>query len=207
MCGRFSLKQGDVKKIAQRFKVEHQPNIPEITSRYKILPTTPSPTVLMDAQQRHIRMLKWFLLNRQGVKRINVRGETVRVAYKKPFEGSRCLIPADGFVEPHQGKDNQPYHFVLKSREVFAIAGVYDENGFAMVTINPNDVVAPVHSRMPVILHEKDEEAWLTGSPADAEQLILPYDGEMETWPISRKSPNANDPSILDPIEEERLLF
>jgi putative SOS response-associated peptidase YedK len=91
----------------------------------------------------------------------------------EPPERDRSLIPADGFYEWTVGSDGKkhPIHFHLPEYELFAFAGLWtsrpdDESGeilesCTIITTWPNELVAPVHGRMPVILPTDAEELWL----------------------------------------------
>ena len=111
-----------------------------------------------------------------------------------PSEKRRCLVPADGFYEWKKldAKTKQPHAFGLKDAAPFAFAGLWDawkdpENGewlqtFTIITTDPNQVTAEVHNRMPVILHAKDHDRWLTrGLNRPPVDLLLPYEAEAMT--------------------------
>lgn len=116
--------------------------------------------------------------------------DTVSGAWWLPFkDGFRCLMPMSGYYE---WKDGQAYWFRIADRETFTIAGLWDYNphlstrdwpkgivSCAMITVEPNEQVAPIHDRMPAILHEDDYEAWLSidTSYEDALALLRPYSG------------------------------
>lgn len=117
-------------------------------------------------------------------KMINARADTLmqKPSFKKPFLTQRCLIPATGFYEwQHIEEKKIPYYFKLKSGDLFAFAGLYDEwknlegyplKTFTIITTEPNEIVAPVHNRMPVILPEKSEDIWLDNTISDPQKLL-----------------------------------
>lgn len=98
---------------------------------------------------------------------------------------NRCLIPLTEFCEWSRDKD--PEHgikgemwFSVTDQPIFAVAGFWqaigDRPGFAMVTCDPNELVAPIHPKaMITLLEEADWDRWLTGSYEDAVALQRPY--------------------------------
>ena len=142
-------------------------------------------------------MAKWGLLphwakdSKIGFKMINARAETLaeKPAYRSLISRHRCLIPADGFYEWTVGSDGkkQPVRFHLPDGELFAFAGLWTsrtdkETGellesCTIITTRPNELVAPVHDRMPVILRSGVEAAWLDAavSKEQAVWLLEPY--------------------------------
>ena len=133
---------------------------------------------------------------------INARAETLveKRTFKSLLGKSRCLVPASGFYEwkklPGGGKT--PYFFGLKRGAPFAFAGLWtvwhvgreDEiRSFTIITTSANEIMAPIHDRMPVILHEKDESRWLDPElrkPEDLLPLLVPYPSAgMEFWEVS----------------------
>jgi len=121
---------------------------------------------------------------------INARAETLteKGAFKNLVDTRRCLVPADGFYEwRKEGKRKVPMWFHLKSKEPFTFAGLWDvwrkPNGnsletFTIITTEPNDLMRPIHNRMPVILRREDEEQWLDVSGArfnKARSILKPY--------------------------------
>lgn len=152
---------------------------------------------------------------------INARCETVRTngLFRRAYQHRRCLVPVKGFFEWKDiygtGKNKQPYAIAMKSGEPFAFAGLWDswrdpETGlerktFTIITCTPNEMVAQIHDRMPVILHPEDYERWLSFEP-DPFDLLEPFPAElMRMWPIDRKvgRPANNTPDILNEVEVE----
>jgi putative SOS response-associated peptidase YedK len=155
-------------------------------------------------------MAKWGLLphwakdSKIAFKLINARAETLteKPAYRGLLTRHRCLIPADGFYEWTVGSDGKKYpiHFHLPDYELFAFAGLWtartdDETGeitesCTIITTQPNDLVAPVHDRMPVILLPDAEATWLDQaiSKEHALSLLEPYPAElMRALPASTR--------------------
>jgi len=145
------------------------------------------------------------------MKLINARAETVaeKPSFRKPFRERRCLVPADGYYEwKREGSRKQPYHIRLNSERPFAFAGLWDwwsdEEGqsiesCAILTTKPNERLASIHDRMPVILPPAAYEPWLDSGLQDATRLLTlltsyPADA-MIAVPVSRL---VNDPRVDD---------
>jgi putative SOS response-associated peptidase YedK len=137
---------------------------------------------------------------------INARAETVARLefFKDSFCERRCLVASSGFYEWEQlpGRKKRPWVFRLKDGGPFAFAGIWEawrpESGpplftCAILTTAPNDVVKPVHDRMPLILPPEHYAAWLDRSrtdPAGLTQLLRPYPADlMEALPLAPSSP------------------
>jgi putative SOS response-associated peptidase YedK len=138
-----------------------------------------------------------------GNRMINARAETLteKPAFKQLVGSRRCIIPADGFHEwRKERKRKVPMWVYLTSREPFGLAGLWDVwrnpdgtsvASFTIITTEPNELVRPIHDRMPVILRPADEEEWLDVSRTSfgkARSLLKPYPAELM---------DAHDVSIL----------
>ena len=148
---------------------------------------------------------------------INARADGVatKPSFRSAFKSRRCLIQADGFYEWKAAgtKKKQPYRFSMKSGEPFAFAGLWEVwrksdpplESCALITGEPNAVVAEVHDRMPVILHPEDYARWLDPRETDAEALqalLVPYPAsEMRSVAVSTavNSPRNDTPECLRP--------
>jgi putative SOS response-associated peptidase YedK len=217
MCGRFTSSQRR-EAIGERFEVA----VPEAYQhRFNLAPQQQSLIVRERASEREAVMAKWGLLphwakdTKIAFKMINARAETLteKPAYRSLIGRHRCLIPADGFYEWTVGNDGkkQPIHFHLPDYELFAFAGLWtsrtdDESGeiiesCTIITTQPNELVAPVHDRMPVILPAGAEGVWLDRaiSKEHALSLLEPYPAELMVWlPAStRVNSVRNDESGL----------
>jgi len=133
---------------------------------------------------------------------INARSETVteKPAFREAFKRSRCVIPADGFYEwKREGAGKQPFYFALRDENLFGFAGLWDrwkdENGkviesCAILTTEANEVLRPVHDRMPVILHPETYDEWLgedIRNVSSLKELLMPYpSAEMIAYPVSK---------------------
>ena len=159
-----------------------------------------------------------------GVRTINARAETVAKlpTFRDAFAKRRCLIPADGFFEWRKdGKTKTPYAIVPKGVPCFAFAGLWEAwrdgahegsewlRTCTIVTGKPNEVAAPIHDRMPVILEPEAWAKWLGEEPAVALELLAllrPYPAEkMRAYPISNRvnSVRNDDPGLIEPMQAE----
>ena len=230
MCGRFTLTT-DLKALAERFSVLPPPTA-SYNPRYNIAPTQPV-VVVGDDGSRYMKQMKWGLIPSWakdpaiGNKMINARADTIaekpsfRNALKKlrnALKKHRCLIPADGFYEWKKlEKLKPPMHIVLKSREPFAFAGIWEHwtspekeevLTCTIITTVANELMKDVHDRMPVILTRETESTWLDPKIQEPEKLLPllkqnPAD-EMEFYPVSRQvnSPAVDKPSNIEPLQK-----
>ena len=214
MCGRFTLTvdPAESKDVFEDIKF---PN--KFAPRFNIAPTQPVLAIPNDGKNQ-ADFFMWGLIPSWakdpsiGNRLINARGETLaeKPAFRGGYKYKRCLILANGFYEwkSEPGtKTKAPYFIHLKSGNVFAFAGLWDEwhssdgstvRSCAIVTTTPNDLMSKIHNRMPVILPPSDYAEWLDTTPRAPESLahfIRPFSAElMEAYPVSTlvNSP-AND--------------
>jgi putative SOS response-associated peptidase YedK len=220
VCGRFTSSQRR-EAIGERFEVA----VPEpYQERYNLAPAQRALIVRERDDVREAVMAKWGLLphwakdSKIAFKMINARTETLteKPAYRGLLNRHRCLIPADGFYEWTLGSDGkkQPIHFHLPGHELFAFAGLWtsrtdDETGeiiesCTIITTRPNELVAPVHDRMPVILRADAESIWLdpTISKEHTLSLLEPYPADlMVALPASARANSVrnDDAGLLLP--------
>jgi putative SOS response-associated peptidase YedK len=220
MCGRFTSSQRR-EAIGERFEVA----VPETYQhRFNLAPQQRALIVRERDTEREAVMAKWGLLphwakdSKIAFKMINARAETLteKPAYRSLIGKHRCLIPADGFYEWTVGSDGKkhPTHFHLPEYELFAFAGLWtsrtdDESGeiiesCTIITTTPNELVAPVHDRMPVILPSGVESVWLdsTISKEHALSLLEPYPAELMLARAAStrvNSPRNDDSGLLLP--------
>ena len=156
-----------------------------------------------------------------GNKMINARAETIaeKPSFSRPFKNKRCLVIADSFYEwktMGKGKGRIPLRIGLKSETPFAFAGLWDAwqspegkwiESFTIITTQANQLLQPIHDRMPVILQPKDERAWLDPEchePNRLKAFLAPYDEkEMTYYEVSTLvNKPANDvPECIQPLK------
>lgn len=222
MCGRFTLTvSADRIQAAFPWLQISEP----IAPRYNIAPTQPVPVVPNDGERR-LRFFRWGLIPswaedpRLGQRMINARAETLRQrpAFRTAFRLRRCLVLADGFYEWRQEPDRKrkiPYYVRLKSGDPFGFAGLWElwESpegeplySCTIITTEPNELVKPLHNRMPVILPAEAHGIWLDPEPKAPDELqrwLKPYPAEeMEAYPVSTlvNNPAADVPECVRPV-------
>jgi putative SOS response-associated peptidase YedK len=202
------------KEIEERFQLKI--DIP-ISKRYNIAPSQQILAITQEDEERKANLFRWGLIPfwskdpSIGNKLINARAETLdeKPSFKHLIKRKRCLIISDGFYEwkKEEGK-KQPYFIHMKSRKSFALAGLWDAWGdkddcvytCTIITTVPNDLMKPLHSRMPVILDEEQEKIWLDShitDPAYLKTLLNPYSNHsMDAFPVSTMVNNPKNDSI-----------
>ncbi|MGG3278971.1 SOS response-associated peptidase [Paenibacillus solani] len=213
MCGRFTL-TSEVSDVIETFDVskvdyEYQP-------RYNIAPSQTIAVIKEHSGRRILEGYRWGLVPfwakdiKIGYKMINARAETIqsKPAFRHLISRNRIIIPSDGFYEwKREGKDKkQPYRFQIKSKGVYGFAGLYDEwtdpdgeklRSCTIITTQPNDLVANVHDRMPVILDNKAIDIWLDPEVEDKEKLqklLTPFPAaSMLSYPVSAAVGNVKN--------------
>lgn len=203
MCGRYA-QSADPKKLAKEFKVAE---VPTVEPRYNIAPTQEILAVRELADGREMAFFKWGLVpswakdTSMAARLINARSETVqeKPAFRAAFKQRRCIIPADGFYEWQRTEGRkQPFFFRMRDGRPFGFAGLWErwegENGQAInsctiLTTEANEVLQPVHERMPVILHPEDYSLWLEGDERERAllgELLRPFPAqEMIGYPVN----------------------
>jgi putative SOS response-associated peptidase YedK len=214
MCGRYSIVPTE--NIAARFDVQQEQL--SLQPRYNVAPSQSLPVVVRNSPNRLVEM-QWGLIPswskepRAQFSTINARAETIAKSpvFRGPFKTRRCLVPASGFYEwQRTSNGKQPFCIRLKDDDLFAFAGLYDiwrdADGnelysYTIVTTAPNELVAPIHNRMPVILQRDDEDVWLDGeaTPGRLASLLVAYPAAgMQAYPVSRAVNNpANEGAEL----------
>ncbi len=227
MCGRYTLSSGG-EELALMFDLTEVPLFPQ---RYNIAPTQESAVVRIDGSQgknapRRMDLLRWGLIPYWakeasiGNRMINARSESVaeKPAFKYSFRKQRCLIPTDGFYEwKKEGKAKQPFFIHRQDGKPFALAGLWarwkdpeagPRDTFTILTTSANELIRPLHDRMPVIVDPKDFDLWLDPAIDDRERLeplLAPYDpDQMATYPVSRSvnSPAYDAADCVAPLVE-----
>ena len=195
MCGRYTLRAVDRIRIALGNRLQFDSVVP----RYNIAPSQPVLTVVPVDK---VHELTWGLIpnwSKEPKAIINARSETLedKASFRESFERRRCLILADGFYEWRRvGRARQAFYFQMKDEHAFAFAGIWDRwkrgdvkiKACAIVTTDANELLTPVHDRMPVILREESYEQWLDPkvSPTELKKLLEPYSSEeMKSHPVS----------------------
>ncbi len=222
MCGRFTLTL-DPSEL-QDFADYTFPS--QFAPRFNIAPTQPVLAIPNDGAHKADFFIwglipSWAKDPSIGNRLINARAETLaeKPSFRGGFKYKRCLILADGFYEwkAQPGAKTKVPHFIhLKDRKPFAFAGLWDNwnspDGSAVrsctiITTEPNELMAGIHNRMPVILQRADYEQWLDPAPRTPDSLfpfLKPFPpGEMTAYPVSTlvNSPANERPDLVVPIQ------
>lgn len=184
MCTRYSLhKLEALQRVLAEFGLE-MPR--ELRPHYNIPLTTTMPVVTQQAGATALAPLAFGLAmppkgpGERPLLLANARGETLltRGAFKDAAQHRRCLVPADGFFEWEKaGPARLPHYFHRRDGEPFFFAGLWRPEtaiapaAFVIVTTTPNELLRPIHDRMPVLLERDRARAWLGDAPLPAEEL------------------------------------
>lgn len=213
MCGRFSLTK-KTNEIKNRFNVTLVPK--GVGIAFNIAPDHNIAIILNESPQE-VSLARWGLVpswskeEKTKYSMINARAETLqeKPSYKRLLDKRRCLVLADSFYEWQKLPDEKvPHRIYLKDEEMFAFAGLWDlweHDGNALisctiVTTSPNQICSRIHDRMPVILPKEQEWSWLNDPTDKALNLLQPYAGEMDSYPISKEvnNPSNNSAEIIN---------
>lgn len=223
MCGRFTL-FAPYYEIIDRFDIESAFAESDYIPSYNIAPSQQVVAIINDGRKNRLGHLRWGLIppwakdEKIGYKMINARAETVaeKPSFRKAFQKQRCIIPADSFYE-WQKEDGKkiPMRIKLKTDELFAIAGLWESwkspdgktiHTCTAITTEPNNLMKPIHDRMPVILKKENEAAWLDPRNNDIDflgNMLLPFDeGQMDAYSVSSavNSPKNNEEALIVPV-------
>ena len=216
MCGRFTLRTSP-RAVAKAFGLI---GVPLFEPRFNIAPTQPVAAIQLRHGKRQLSFPHWGLIPSWaddpsiGNRMINARAEGVadKPSFRAAFKKSRCLIVADGFYEwKKAGKAKQPYYVKLKHDHPFAFAGLAEHwhrgdrtiDSCTIITTEPNELMAGIHDRMPVILPPDDYDLWLDPEFQGREKLLSmlrPYPAaELMAFPVSTivNSPRNENPACV----------
>jgi putative SOS response-associated peptidase YedK len=219
MCGRF-VQKSDLRKIAPLFNAAIVES--EVQASYNIAPRQPI-AVIMEKGKRKIVTMKWGLVPHWakdetiGNKLINARSETVteKPSFRDSFKKRRCLIIADGFYEwQGSGMKKKPFFICMKDGSPFGMAGLYDMwtnasgekiTTCTIITTEANEIMKPIHHRMPVILDGRHYDVWLNVEKTDEaflKTLLRPCDPDLlKTHGVGLlvNNPRNNSPDCIAP--------
>jgi putative SOS response-associated peptidase YedK len=214
MCGRFTLHTPE-SKIRDTFNLEHTEAL-GLKPRYNIAPSQPIPVIRDTDSGKEMVMARWGLIpswskeSKTKYSTINARIETVaeKPSYRTPFKHKRCLIPADGFYEWKVVNEHKiPHHIRMRDGSVFALAGLWDhwegDDGIiescTIIVMPSNEVMKPIHERMPAIIAPAEYDWWLDTRITDKEE-IMQYltsapSSQLTAYPVSTwvNSPRNRD--------------
>lgn len=228
MCGRFT-NQYTWQELVALYRIT-EPYIHPVSNlepRFNFAPTDTGVVIRLDREgRRKPVMMKWGLVpswskdGKMAGATFNAKAETIaeKPTFRAAFQSRPCLVPADGFYEWKKlpGGDKQPYFITTRNKAPFAFAGLWefwraknapkDDPGletFTIITTEPNEICAPIHDRMPVILARSDWPRWLA-SPEERKALLRAFPAaEMECWPVGKAVGNVRNqgPELIERIE------
>jgi len=224
MCGRFTLTETNPDVLAQMFDLGRLP--PDLPPRYNIAPTQPVATVINNPQngQNELVLMRWGLVPSWakdlsiGNQMINARYESAaeKPAFRSALSQRRCLVIADGFYEwkKDSADGKTPMYIALSDHQPFGFAGLWERWGepasgevimtCTILTGEPNQLIAPIHDRMAIIVPRNDYEEWLDPAQTDARQAVArlrPYPAaDMMVYPVSKRvnSPHTDGPELIE---------
>lgn len=226
MCGRFTLTVSS-RVLADVF----QTSFPEVSPRYNIAPTQQVLTVRGGGDGRATAPMRWGLIphwaedERIGHRLINARSETApaKPAFRTAFHSCRCLIPADGFYEWQKTASGKAPHLIRRADGApFAMAGLWSRwrrsdgeppvESCTILTCPPNELVARLHDRMPVILPPGSWNRWLDSAsdPVELTTFLAPAPAdEMESYRVPRtvNDPRHDGPDCVRRLDEQASLW
>jgi putative SOS response-associated peptidase YedK len=222
MCGRFAVV---IPKKYQSFVSDLDLSFLDVPGemllpRYNVSPGQQIP-VIVQTRETLLTTMHWGYKPHwiPGFDRemINAKSETVdtKSVFKPAFEHHRCLILATGFYEwKKAGTRKIPYYFSLKDNPVFAFAGIFSapdqkfplvDATTAILTATPNELVATVHDRMPVILTGESARHWVQDTDTvNLKTYFQPYPArKMQTYEVSQmvNSTRNGGEELIRPVE------
>jgi putative SOS response-associated peptidase YedK len=228
MCGRAKLPD-DVSEIKLDLKIDFD-EVGDYQPRWNAAPTSKLPVVVSRNGKRTLTLMRWGLIPswakdlKIGSSTFNARAEGIetRPAFRAAWKsGRRCLVIADGYYE-WRAADRQPFAVGLSNRGPMTFAGLWDSwrdgdggtlNSFTIITTTANDLLAPLHGRMPVLLASDRWALWLgehrpgesLATEPELKAMLKPYPGDAMTfWPVDRRVGNVrnNNPDLFAPLRQ-----
>lgn len=188
MCGRFTQER-PASELAEIFGAE--PLADDPGGRYNVAPTDEAMVVVQREERRAVVAYRWGLIPhwakdaKIGSRMFNARAETLTTspAFRDAFQRKRCLVPVDSFYEwKREGTVRQPYRVVQDDRRPLGLAGLWSgwkdpatdtvRRTFTIITTRPNDALADLHDRMPVVIPEDAWTRWLDPEAPDPGELL-----------------------------------
>lgn len=231
MCGRYTRRY--TWRQVREFLDLRFPERMELEASYNVAPTQRAPIVRARPEGRELAMAVWGLVPswaedaKIGARMVNARAETVasKPAFRGAYKHRRCVVPISGFYEwqAREKGAKRPYYVTRADDQIMCLAGLWErwEKGeealetYTIVTTDANELLAPIHNRMPVVLEPERVGVWL-GERGDEEELaslLRPAPaGVLQAREVSTRVGNVanNDPSLIEAVEDgpgEGMLF
>lgn len=234
MCGRYT-RFAATELIYQHFGIKAprpEPPSSELAPSWNVAPQTMQPVIRQNLEtcEREMVLMRWGLVPFYAetpvfkYSTINARAETLLLKriFREPFRRRRCLVPVNSYyewqvVEP-ESKKKRTWAIGLKTEEPFALGGIWDcwvsrdgrttLESYSIITVEPNELLASMHDRMPLLIDPLDYDRWL--EPGDPKHppidLLKPYDAElMKIWRVKPDVGNVrnNRPDLIEPFDPE----
>ncbi|MFL5713438.1 MAG: SOS response-associated peptidase, partial [Chloroflexota bacterium] len=192
---------------------------------YNVAPTDEASVVVQRDERRAITTYRWGLIPhwatdaKVGSRMFNARSETITTspAFRDAFVRKRCLVPVDSFYEwKREGTVRQPYRVVRRDAMPLALAGLWAgwrdpetdavRRTFTIITTTPNEALAGLHDRMPVVIAEDAWDRWLDPAALDPSELLgllVPNeDVDLEVYPVERlvNDVRRDGPELIEPL-------
>ncbi len=216
MCGRYvSRNQAAIERYFNLTKVRDP-----LADRFNVAPTQGVPVIRLIDGERILSEMQWTLVpfwakeKKLPYKTFNVRAETIatKPTWRAAYKARRCIIPVSGFYEWQQDTIPKRPHYIHKpDDEPLGLAGLWETwqgdgevlESCAIVITEPNEMMAELHNRMPVILDSRDFDWWMEGDVREVGQLLTPCPSEwLEAYRVSDR---VNNPRNQEPELIERL--
>jgi putative SOS response-associated peptidase YedK len=222
MCGRFTQER-PASDLAEIFAAE--PLVDDPGARFNVAPTDEVLVVVQREERRAITSYRWGLVPhwatdlKTGSRMFNARAETLTTspAFRDAFRRRRCLVPVDSFYEwKREGTIRQPYRVIREDGQPLVLAGLWAgwrdpatdqvRRTFTIVTTTPNEALADLHDRMPVLVPDGIWERWLHPTAAGPDELyamLQPTDEiALRIYAVNR---DVNDvrqdgPALIEPL-------
>ena len=224
MCGRFTQER-PASELAEIFGAEPLSDDPG--EHFNVAPTDDALVVVQRDDRRAVTAYRWGLIPhwatdaKSGSRMINARAETLTAspAFRDAFRRKRCLVPVDSFYEwKREGAVRQPYRIVRRDGRPLVLAGLWAgwrdpstetvRRTFTIVTTTPNDAIAGLHDRMPVIVPDDAWDRWLDPRPTDPGELLgllLPSDAvDLDIYAVSQavNDVRRDGPELILPLAQ-----
>jgi putative SOS response-associated peptidase YedK len=224
MCGR-TTKNYTWEQIHAMYQLTRPAAIPNMQPSFNVCPTDPVDTIVERDGTRNLEVMRWGLvpfwwskpLKELRLATFNARVETVTTKpfFREPLKSKRCIMPMSGYFEwQDTANGKQPWYFTARDASpLLSAAGLWDswnnkETGeriksCTMIITEPNDFVAEVHDRMPVLLMPEQFEHWLSGEMGVEELKPAPND-YLQRWAVSKRvnssKADKDDPSLVSQV-------
>ena len=215
MCGRFFRTEVSYGEYLAHFDLYRCEDFPGVEAAYNVAPTQTAPVVRQRAEagQAELVLARWGLvptwwnkpLKQMKFSTFNARSETAATSriFRNAYRRRRCLVPVSGYYEWSGPKGRKtPYAIGCRNRRWFCLGGLWESavvageplDTFTILTTVPNELMAEIHNRMPVIVHPRDHARWLDANGGDVADLCGPYAAvEMEAWRVGAAVGNVRN--------------